>query len=51
MDTARKFSENFYRRATELILETDRTLKSSKDDPERVMELLILQLAEEAEHG
>ena len=51
MEAARKFSPAFCRIAAELVLETDRKIKTSFDDPERLLELLILQLAQEARHG
>lgn len=48
MDIARRFRPEFCATAAELILETDRKIKTSYDDPERLLELLILQLAQEA---
>lgn len=51
MDTARRFQPSFYKKAASLILETDNGLKTSYDDPKRLLELLILQLAQEAQHG
>ena len=48
MESARRFSPAFCKRATELILETDRKIKTSFDTPQRLLELLILQLAQEA---
>ena len=48
MESARRFSPVFCKRATELILETDRKIKTSFDTPQRLLELLILQLAQEA---
>ena len=48
MEAARRVSPAFCRKAAELILETDRRVKTSFDDPERLLELLILQLAQEA---
>ena len=48
MDGARRFRPAFCSRAAELILEADYKLKTSYDDPERVLEVLILQLAQEA---
>lgn len=47
---ARRLSERFCRQAVELCCEADYRLKTSYDDPGRVVELLILQLAEEARH-
>ena len=51
MDAARRFRPEFCRRAAELILETDYKMKTSFDDTERLLELLILQLAQEARNG
>ena len=48
MDAARRFRPEFCRRAAELVLETDYRMKTSFDEPERLLELLILQLAQEA---
>lgn len=45
---ARRFSSTFYRNAMELILEADRKLKTSYDEPDRLIELLVLQLSQEA---
>lgn len=51
MSAAHKFSSRFCRRASELILETDYKMKTSFDEQERLLELLILQLAQEAQNG
>ncbi len=51
MDMARRFSPKFCARAAELILQTDRAIKTSYDDPVRLLELLLLRLAQEAENG
>ena len=51
MDTASRFSARFCRVAAELILETDHGLKTSYDDPERLLEVLVLRLAQEAKNG
>ncbi len=48
MDAARRFSPAFCKKAAELVLETDLKMKTSFDDPDRLLELLILQLAQEA---
>jgi len=48
MDAARRFHPDFCRKAAELIMETDYKMKTSFDDNERLLELLILQLAQEA---
>ena len=51
MDAARRFSRPFCKKAAELILETDYQIKTSFDDSERLLEFLILRLAQEAKHG
>lgn len=48
MDASRRFSAEFLSMAATLILETDRKMKTSYDNPVRLLELLILQLAQEA---
>jgi DNA polymerase-3 subunit delta len=50
MDASRRFSQTFCTRAAELILETDYKMKTSFDDQDRLLEMLILQLAMEAKH-
>jgi len=51
MDAAKRFSSRFCATACELVMETDRKLKTSYDAPDRLLELLILQLAQEAKNG
>jgi DNA polymerase-3 subunit delta len=51
MEAARRFSASFCEKAAALILETDYSIKTSFDDSERLLELLILQLAQEARNG
>lgn len=51
MGAARNFSTAFCKKAAELILETDRKMKTSFDEPERLLEILILELAQEARNG
>ncbi len=51
MEAARRFRPEFCRRAAELVMETDYKMKTSFDEPERLLELLILQLAQEAGNG
>ncbi len=48
MEAARRFPPAFCQRASELVLETDYRMKTSFDDKERLLELLILQLSQEA---
>ena len=50
MKTARNFSAAFCAKATEMIMETDMQIKTSFDDVDRLLEVLILQLAQEARH-
>ena len=51
MAAARRFTPEFCRRAAALVLETDYKIKTSYDDPERLLELLLLQLAQEGRNG
>jgi len=51
MDAARRFSAEFCRKASVLVLETDYKMKTSFDEQDRLLELLILQLAQEARRG
>ncbi|MBQ4642238.1 MAG: DNA polymerase III subunit delta [Oscillospiraceae bacterium] len=50
MSAASRFSTAFYVKTAELVLETDRKLKTSVDDGKRLLEVLILQLAQEAKN-
>lgn len=51
MDTARRFHTAFCQKAAELVVETDYKMKTSYDDPVRLLEMLILELAQEARRG
>ena len=51
LDAARRLRPEFCARAVELALETDYAMKTSLDDPERLLEMLILQLAQEGRNG
>lgn len=51
MDAARHFRPEFCKKAAELLLETDHAIKTSYDDPQRLLELLVLQLAQEARNA
>ena len=51
MDAARRFGPDFCAKAAELVLETDYAMKTSFDEPERLLEMLLLQLAQEARRG
>jgi DNA polymerase-3 subunit delta len=51
MSAAGRFSARFCAKAAELVLETDYKMKTSFDDQDRLLELLILRLAQEARNG
>ncbi len=51
MEAARGFSPQFFASAVTLCMETDFRMKTSFDDKQRLLELLILQLAREARNG
>ena len=51
MEAARRFSSAFCQKAANLVLETDYQIKTSFDEPERLLEVLILRLAQEARNG
>ena len=51
MDAARRFSPVFLQKAANLVLKTDYRMKTSFDEQERLLEMLILQLAQEAQNG
>lgn len=48
MSAAGRFSGEFYAKALQLVLESDVKLKTSYDNPERILEVLIMQLSREA---
>lgn len=48
MQAASRFSTAFCQKAAEWILETDYQMKTSFDDPKRLLEVLVLRLAQEA---
>ncbi len=48
MEAARRFSPEFGMKAAQLVVETDYKMKTSFDDQQRLLELLVLQLAAEA---
>ena len=48
MEAARRIRSEFCAKAAQLVLETDYQMKTSFDEPERLLELLLLQLAQEA---
>ena len=51
MGAAKHFSARFCRKAAELVMETDYKMKTSFDDEKRLLELLVLELAQEARNG
>ena len=51
MEAARRHSSAFCAFSANAILDTDRKMKTSFDDNERLLELLLLQLAQEARRG
>ena len=51
MAATKRFPAVFCAKAAELILEADRNMKTSFDDQERILEVLLLQLAREARNG
>lgn len=51
MDSAKRFSLGFCKRASELLLETDYGMKTSADDKQRLLEILMMQLIREARNG
>ena len=51
MDAAKRLSERFCTSAVKLCLEADVRLKTSFDSPDRVLELLVLELAGESRNG
>ena len=51
MAAANRFSSAFYAKAAELVLQTDVAIKTSLDTPERLLEVLLMELAREARNG
>ena len=51
MEAARRFTPEFCKKAAELVMETDYKIKTSFDDAERLLEMLLLRLAKEARDG
>lgn len=51
MSAAGRFSARFCRVAAEQVMETDNAIKTSYDEPQRLLEMLILRLAQEAKNG
>lgn len=48
MEAARHFKPEFFKEASRLVLETDYAIKTSYDDPTRLLEMLVLRLSQEA---
>ena len=51
ISAASRFSAGFYAKAAELVLESDRKMKTSFDDPQRILEILIMELAREVRNA
>ncbi len=51
MTASRRFSAAFCQKSAELVLQTDRQIKTSYDTPERLLEILVLSLAQEARNA
>lgn len=51
LSAAGRFPASFYERAAQLVLETDYRMKTSFDTQERLLELLVIQLAQEMRNG
>lgn len=51
MSSAARFSAGFCKKASEMILLTDYRIKTSFDDPQRLMELLVTRLSQEARYA
>ena len=51
MQSASRFSPRVLQAVAELIVETDRKMKTSTDDPKRLLEVLLLEISREARNG
>lgn len=51
MEASRRLSLQFCRRAVELVVDADYRMKTSYDDAERLLEMLLMTLAAEARNG
>ena len=51
MNCAGKFSASFCQKAASIVMETDYAMKTSYDDPDRLLEVLVLRFAQEARNG
>ena len=50
MSAAGRFSSEFYEKAAQLVLESDAQMKTSFDDADRILEVLVLRLSQEAKN-
>ena len=51
MQSASRFSHRFLKAVAELVVETDQKMKTSTDDPKRLLEVLLLEISREARNG
>ena len=51
MSAAGRFPAGFYKKIAELLMETDHQMKTSYDTQKRLLEVLILRIAQEARNG
>ena len=51
MEAARRYRPEFCAKAAQLVMDTDYRMKTSFDEQERLLEMLILQLSQEARNG
>ena len=51
MTAARRVTDRFCQCAIELVLDTDVAMKTSAGEQEQLLELLLVRLAQEAQHG
>lgn len=51
MQSASRLSPRFLEKTAGLIVETDRKMKTSTDDPKRLLEVLLLEISQEARNG
>ena len=49
MSAAGKFTATFLEKVASLVMETDNAMKTSLDSQERLLEILVLQIAQEAQ--
>ena len=51
MTAARRVTDRFCQSAIQLVLDTDLAMKTSAGEQEQLLELLLVRLAQEAQHG